>query len=97
VSQVMTESVSRPQSVEAQVPVKLLARKAAQGSMLTLEDALKVIAAAEKKAQEMDCPSNIAVAVVDEGGNFVPDVRMDGSWIGSIDLSINKALTSRAF
>jgi uncharacterized protein GlcG (DUF336 family) len=63
--------------------------------MITLADARKVIAAAEKKAQEIKQPMN--VAVVDEGGNLVSHVRMDGAWIGSIDISINKAFTSRAF
>jgi uncharacterized protein GlcG (DUF336 family) len=63
--------------------------------MVTLADARKVIAAAEKKAQEIKWPMNIAV--VDEGGNLVSHVRMDGAWIGSIDISINKAFTSRAF
>ncbi len=37
------------------------------------------------------------IAVVDEGANLVAHVRMDGGWIGSIDISINKAYTSRAF
>ncbi|MDQ1471335.1 MAG: hypothetical protein QOJ99_2815 [Bryobacterales bacterium] len=37
------------------------------------------------------------IGVVDEGGNLVSHVRMDGVWIGSIDNSINKAYTSRAF
>jgi len=63
--------------------------------MVTLADARRVIAAAEKKAQEIQQPMNIAV--VDEGGNLVSHVRMDGAWIGSIDISINKAFTSRAF
>src|SRR5882724_1409898 len=63
--------------------------------MVTLADARKVIAAAEKKAHEMKWPMNIAV--VDEGGNLVSHVRMDGAWIGSIDISINKAITARAF
>jgi len=63
--------------------------------MVTLADARKVIAAAEKKAQEMKQPMNIAV--VDAGGNLVAHVRMDGAWIGSIDISINKAYTARAF
>jgi uncharacterized protein GlcG (DUF336 family) len=63
--------------------------------MVTLADARKVIAAAEKKAQEMKWPMNIAV--VDGGGNLVSHVRMDGAWIGSIDISINKAFTARAF
>src|ERR671938_953076 len=62
---------------------------------MTLEDARRVIAAAEKKAAEIGQPMNIAVA--DEGGNLVSHVRMDGAWIGSIDISINKAFTSRAF
>src|SRR5436309_11766146 len=63
--------------------------------MVTLNDARRVIAAAEKQAQEIGQPMNIAV--VDEGGNLVTHVRMDGAWIGSIDISINKAFTSRAF
>lgn len=63
--------------------------------MLTLADARRVIAAAEKKAQAIGQPMNIAV--VDEGGNLISHVRMDGAWIGSIDISINKAFTARAF
>ena len=63
--------------------------------MVTLNDARRVIAAAEKKATEMKHPMNIAVA--DGGGNLVAHVRMDGAWLGSIDISIKKAYTSRAF
>ncbi|CCQ49302.1 GlcG/HbpS family heme-binding protein [Crocosphaera watsonii] len=63
--------------------------------MATLEDARRVISAAEKKAIEIGQPMNIAV--VDGGGNLVAHVRMDGAWIGSIDISIKKAYTSRAF
>jgi uncharacterized protein GlcG (DUF336 family) len=35
--------------------------------------------------------------VVDEGGNLVQHVRMDGGMLGSIDISIKKAFTARAF
>ena len=63
--------------------------------MVLLADAQRVIAAAQKKAMEIGQPMNIAVA--DGGGNLVSHVRMDGAWIGSIDISINKAFTSRAF
>jgi len=63
--------------------------------MIALEDARRIIAAAEKKAKEIGQPMNIAVA--DAGGNLVAHVRMDGAWIGSIDISIKKAYTSRAF
>jgi len=63
--------------------------------MPTLDDAKRIISAAEKKALEIGQPMNIAVA--DEGGNLIAHVRMDGAWIGSIDISIKKAYTSRAF
>jgi uncharacterized protein GlcG (DUF336 family) len=63
--------------------------------MITLEEARTIIAAAEKSAASIGQPMNIAV--VDGGGNLVAHVRMDGAWIGSIDISINKAWTSRAF
>ena len=63
--------------------------------MITLADARRIIAAAEKKAKKIGQPMNIAVA--DAGGNLVSHVRMDGAWLGSIDISIKKAYTSRAF
>jgi len=62
---------------------------------VNLADARRIIAAAEKKAEEIGQPMNIAVA--DAGGNLVAHVRMDNAWMGSIDISINKAFTSRAF
>lgn len=63
--------------------------------MVTLADARRIIAAAEQKAQEIGQPMNIAV--VDGGGNLVAHVRMDNAWIGSVDISIKKAWTARAF
>lgn len=63
--------------------------------IVNLDAARKVIVAAEKKAKKIGQPMNIAVA--DAGGNLVAHVRMDGAWIGSIDVSITKAYTSRAF
>jgi uncharacterized protein GlcG (DUF336 family) len=62
---------------------------------LTLADARRIIAAAEQKAGAIKQPMNIAVA--DAGGNLIAHVRMDGAWMGSIDISIKKAWTSRAF
>jgi len=64
-------------------------------SAVNLADARRVITAAEKKAQEIGQPMNVAVA--DEGGNLVAHIRMDGAWIGSVDISIKKAYTARAF
>ncbi len=63
--------------------------------MIQLADARRIIAAAEKKAEELGQPMN--VAIVDEGGNLLAFERMENAWRGSIDISINKAFTSRAF
>ncbi len=63
--------------------------------MIQLADARRIIAAAEKKAGELGQPMNIAI--VDEGGNLLAFERMENAWRGSIDISINKAFTSRAF
>jgi len=62
---------------------------------ISLQDARGVIAGAEAKAQEIGQPMNIAV--VDDGGNLRAHVRMDGAFIGSIGISINKAYTAIAF
>lgn len=62
---------------------------------LSLEDARRIIAAGERKAIELNVPYNIAV--VDSGGALVAHVRMDGAWLGSVDIAIDKAWTARAF
>jgi uncharacterized protein GlcG (DUF336 family) len=62
---------------------------------LDLADARRMIAAAERKADEIGVPYNIAVS--DIGGGLVAHVRMDGAWLGSVDIAINKAWTARAF
>ena len=60
-----------------------------------LADARRIIAAGERKAIEIGIPYNIAVA--DAGGGLVAHVRMDGAWLGSVDIAVNKAWTARAF
>ena len=62
---------------------------------LSLEDARQAIAAGERKALELKVPYNIAV--VDAGGGLVAHARMDGAWLGSVDIAIDKAWTARAF
>ena len=62
---------------------------------ITLENAEKAIAAAKAKAVEIDTKMNIAV--VDAGANLVAFARMDGAWLGSLDISIKKAKTARFF
>ena len=62
---------------------------------LSLGDARRLTAAGEAKAAQIGVPSNIAV--VDAGGNLLAFARMDGAWLGSIDIAIHKAFTARAF
>jgi len=62
---------------------------------ITLEQAEKIIAAAQNKAKEINTKMNIAV--VDAGANLVAFARMDGAWLGSLDISIKKAKTARFF
>ena len=62
---------------------------------LDLSQAQQVLDAAMKKAAEIDTLMN--VAVVDVGGNLKAFGRMDGAWLGSIDVSIKKARTARWF
>ncbi len=68
---------------------------ASEAASITLEEARQVIAAAEKKAGEIAQPMNIAV--VDAGNNLLAFARMEGAWLGSIDIAMNKAFTARAF
>lgn len=62
---------------------------------ITLEQAEKVISVAKEKAESLETKMNIAV--VDSGANLVAFARMDGAWLGSLDISIKKAKTARFF
>ncbi|MCA9322365.1 MAG: heme-binding protein [Salinibacterium sp.] len=62
---------------------------------VTLDRAFEMIRAARAKAEEIKVPMNIAV--VDAGANLVAFARMEGAWLGSIEIAQNKAFTSRAF
>jgi uncharacterized protein GlcG (DUF336 family) len=62
---------------------------------ITLNQAQNVTDAALKKAQEIGTLMDIAV--LDAGGNLKAFARMDGAWLGSIDIAIKKARTARFF
>jgi uncharacterized protein GlcG (DUF336 family) len=62
---------------------------------ISADQAHQVIVAAVKKCQEINVKQNIAV--VDAGGNLKAFERMDGAWLGSIDIAIKKAKTARYF
>ena len=62
---------------------------------VTLDAAQKVVDGARAKADEIGVPMNIAV--VDDGNNLTAFGRMDGAWLGSIDIAQAKAYTARSF
>jgi uncharacterized protein GlcG (DUF336 family) len=62
---------------------------------ITLDVALHIIESARRAAAAIGVPMNIAV--VDDGNNLVAFERMDGAWLGSIDIAQGKAYTARAF
>src|ERR1017187_6078278 len=62
---------------------------------LTLEAAERIVGAAKKKAAEIN--TKMDIAVVDAGGNLKAFVRMDGAWLGSVDIAQRKARTARWF
>jgi len=62
---------------------------------ITLEQAEKAIDAAKKKSIALNTKMNISV--VDAGANLIAFARMDGAWLGSLDISLKKAKTARFF
>jgi len=62
---------------------------------ITLEQAQAAVAAAEEKSRELGVKMDIAI--VDAGANLKAFARMDGAWLGSVDISIRKAKTARFF
>ncbi|MCB9832964.1 MAG: heme-binding protein [Planctomycetes bacterium] len=64
-------------------------------SDISLEQAHQVVGAAIERAKEIGCKMNIAV--VDAGANLKAFVRMDGAWLGSVDIAQKKARTARYF
>lgn len=62
---------------------------------ISLSQAQAIVDAAVQKAAEMQALMD--VTVVDQGGNLKAFARMDGAWLGSIDISIKKARTARYF
>ena len=62
---------------------------------VTLAEARTIIAAATTRAEAIGQP--MCIAVVCSGGHLLAFERMPNAWMGSIDISIKKAWTSRAF
>jgi uncharacterized protein GlcG (DUF336 family) len=64
-------------------------------SDITIDQARRVLEAAVAYAVKKELKMNIAI--VDAGANLKAFARMDGAWLGSVDISIKKAKTARFF
>ncbi len=62
---------------------------------ITLEQAKAAVSAALETSRQIGVAMDIAV--VDAGANLKAFARMDGAWLGSIDIAIKKARTARMF
>jgi uncharacterized protein GlcG (DUF336 family) len=62
---------------------------------ISLKQALVALNAAHSKAEQIG--TKMDIAIVDAGGNLKMFMRMDGAWLGSIDIAIRKAKTARYF
>ena len=65
------------------------------GGIMTLDIASKIIHETISESKNRSLKMNIAV--VDSGSNLVTFARMDGAWLGSIDVAIKKAKTAVFF
>ena len=63
--------------------------------IITLEAAQKMMAAAAAEASANNW--NVAITIVDAGANLIMFQKMDGTQMGSIDVSIGKAKTALNF
>jgi uncharacterized protein GlcG (DUF336 family) len=62
---------------------------------LTLEDARRVAAAAQRTAAENQW--GVVIAIVDDGGHLVLFERMDNVQLGSVTVAVEKAKTALCF
>ncbi len=77
----MPETLAPPETMTTQDITAIQARAAVDAAVI--------------KAVEFRTRMNIAV--LDTGGNLKAFLRMDGAWLGSIDIAIRKAKTARFF
>ena len=77
------------------MPDTLTEIKNAATTDITFTQARAAVVAARTTAEEID--TKMDIAIVDAGGNLKAFLRMDGAWLGSIDISIKKARTARFF
>jgi glc operon protein GlcG len=79
----------------AQTPVAPAPPQTPYGNPITLDQAKKIMAGAEAEARKNSW--NMAIAILDSGGNLVMLHRLDGTQFGSIEVAREKAYSAVAF
>jgi uncharacterized protein GlcG (DUF336 family) len=62
---------------------------------ITAEQAERILKASIREARELGI--SVCIAILDSGGHLKTFHRMDGAWLGVIDVAIKKAKTSVLF
>jgi glc operon protein GlcG len=65
------------------------------GTPITLEQARKLVSAAEAEAKKQKWP--VAIAIVDPAGHLVAFAKMDNTQLGSINVALEKAKCAALF
>lgn len=86
----LAASLLTDNAAQAQAPAPL-----PYGEPINLEQAKKIIAAAEVEAKKNSWP--VAIAVVDGSGFLVAFQRLDNTQLGSVEVALEKAKTSALF
>ena len=84
--------MSTPRALAGEPPKKA---EPAATKDITLDQAHAITVAAMEKAKAIN--TKMDIAIVDAGGNLKSFIRMDGAWLGSIDIAQKKARTARYF
>lgn len=94
----LTGCANAPKAADP-TPIKYAAADGNDGSLaakdISDQQAHAVLMAAMNKAKAIN--TRMDIAVVDAGGNLKAFIRMDGAWLGSIDIAQKKARTARYF
>ena len=80
---------------QAQTPATPPPPPPAYGTPITLDQAKKVLAAAEAEAKKNNW--NVVISIVDTGGQLVTMSRLDNTQFGSVEVAREKAYSSVAF
>ena len=84
-------------TLAAAMPAAAQAQRMPYGAPITLEQAKKVLAAAEAEARKVVAPLGVTIAIHDSGCNLVLLQRMDSTNLGTVPIAQDKSYTACAF